>query len=204
MQADITNLRSTIVPKSDQLNAEQLLAGPMTVTVTDVRVGSTDEQPIAVHYKGEAGRPFKPCKTMRKVLVLGWGPDGREWIGRTMTLFNDPAVKWGGAEVGGVRISHMSDIPQDIHVQLTATRGKKAPFAIKRLAADPHLAAISTAATMPDLQAAFTAATKSTRDAAARQRYVDAKDARKRALEAPEPAGEALAGDDDGFGTLTP
>ena len=37
--SDITNLRDTIVPKSDQLNSEQLIAGPMTITVTSVRRG---------------------------------------------------------------------------------------------------------------------------------------------------------------------
>ena len=36
---DITDLRSTIIPKSDQLNAEQLLTGDMTVTVSDVAPG---------------------------------------------------------------------------------------------------------------------------------------------------------------------
>ena len=45
---DISDLRATIVPKSDQLNAEQLLGGPITVQVTEVRIGSSDEQPISI------------------------------------------------------------------------------------------------------------------------------------------------------------
>ena len=133
---DVSDLRPTIVPKSDQLNSEQLLGGDMTITVTDVRIGSSDEQPISVHYEGENGRPFKPCKTMRKVLIFAWGPDGREWIGRCMTLYNDPQVRFGGAEVGGIRISHMTDIERDIQVSLTATKGKKAMHTIRRLEVD--------------------------------------------------------------------
>lgn len=133
MQIDVSDLRSTIVPKSDQLNSEQLLAGPMTVRVSEVRVGSSDEQPIIVHYEGENGRPYKPCKTMRKVLILGWGADGRDWVGKSMTLYNDPAVKFGGAEVGGIRISHMTDLPRAINVSLTATKGRKALHTIARL-----------------------------------------------------------------------
>lgn len=133
MPIDVSDLRATIAPKSDQLNAEQLLHGSLTITVTDVRVGGSDEQPISVHYEGEQGRPFKPCKTMRKVLIFAWGPDGREWIGRSMTLYNDPQVRFGGAEVGGIRISHMTDIDRDIQVSLTATRGKKALHVIKRM-----------------------------------------------------------------------
>lgn len=134
--SEVADLRFTIVPKSDQLNSEQLLAGEITVRVTDVRIGSSDEQPISVHYEGENGRPFKPCKTMRKVLIFGWGPDGREWVGKSMTLYCDPQVRFGGAEVGGIRISHMSDIQGEMKVSLTATKGKKALHVIKPLVVD--------------------------------------------------------------------
>lgn len=146
--SEVADLRFTIVPKSDQLNSEQLLAGAMTVRVTDVRIGSSDEQPISVHYEGENGRPFKPCKTMRKVLIFAWGPDGREWIGRSMTLYCDPQVRFGGAEVGGIRISHMSDIAGEIKVSLTATKGKKALHTIKPLVVD-------TGPTLPEVLAAI-------------------------------------------------
>jgi hypothetical protein len=180
---DVTNLRTTIVPKSDQLNAEQLLAGPMTVTVTDVRTSASDEQPVVIHYEGENGRPYKPCKTMRKVLVLAWGEDGRQWAGQSMTLYNDPAVKFGGAEVGGIRISHLTGIDRDIQLSLTATRGKKVTHTIRRLDAHAlHLAAINAAATEAALKAAYETAYKSTRDAAKRAEFVAAKDARKAEL----------------------
>lgn len=133
MSNNVSDLRDTIVPKSDQLNADQLLGGPITVTVTDVRRGSGDDQPVVIHYEGEGGRPFKPCKSMRKVLVFAWGPDGTQWVGRSMTLYNRPDVKFGGEAVGGIRISHLSHIPQDIAVSLTATRGKKEQTRIARL-----------------------------------------------------------------------
>lgn len=133
MQADVTNLRSTIIPKSDQLNADQLIGGPMTVTVSDVRVSSSEDQPVIVHYSGENGRPYKPCKTMRKVLIFAWGEDGRQWVGRSMTLYHDASVRFGGSEVGGIRISHMTDIEKAITVSLTATKGKKAMHTIQPL-----------------------------------------------------------------------
>jgi len=130
--SDVSNLRDTIVPKSNQLNSEQLLYGPLTITVTSVARGS-DDQPITIHYRGENGRPYLPCKSMRKVLIFAWGEDGNQWIGRSMTLFNDLAVKWAGVAVGGIRISHMTHIEREISLQLTATRGKKEPFIIKML-----------------------------------------------------------------------
>ena len=139
MSATVEDLRLTIVPRSDQLNAEQLLNGPMTVTVTDVRLGSSQEQPVIVHYEGEDGRPYLPCKTCRKILIHAWGENGRAWIGKSMTLYNDPAVKFGGADVGGIRISHMTDIERDVQVSLTATKGKKALHTIKRMEAGPRL-----------------------------------------------------------------
>lgn len=138
-KATVTNLRATIIPKSDQLNADQLLGGSMTVKVTDVSVSESPDQPVIIHYENEGGRPFKPCKSMRKVLIFAWGDDGTKWVGRSMTLFNDPEVKWAGVKVGGIRISHMSDIEADLQLQLTATRGKKEPFIIKRLNAKPAI-----------------------------------------------------------------
>ena len=130
---DISDLRATIVPKSDQLNAEQLLAGPMTVTVTDVSIGS-DDQPLIIHHDKDKQRPFKPCKTMRKLLIFAWGEDGRKWPGQSMTLFNDPNVRFGGAEVGGIRISHMTGIERTVQISLTATKGKKALHTVQPLA----------------------------------------------------------------------
>lgn len=187
---DVSDLRATIVPKSDQLNAEQLLGGPMTITVTDVRIGSSDEQPISIHYENDAGRPYKPCKTMRKVLIFAWGQDGNSWPGRSMTLYNDPNVKFGGAEVGGIRISHITDIERDLQVSLTATKGKKALHVIKRLqiarpAAVDHDAAIKAATTVEALKAAFGTAYQSTKNASTRLTFKEAYDARMAELNPP-------------------
>lgn len=140
MLTDVRDLRDTIIPKSDQLNADQLIGGPMTITVTDVRRGGGDEQPIIIHYEGENGRPYKPCKSMRRILVFAWGNDGAEWIGRSMTLYNRLDVKFGGQEVGGIRISHLSHIEKDIAISLTATRGKKEPARIKKLVVNDGVA----------------------------------------------------------------
>ena len=133
--SDVANLRDTIVPKSDQLNAEQLIGKPLTITVTEVRRSVDGDQPLAIHYNGDQGRPYKPCKSMRKVLIFAWGDDGRDWVGKSMTLYCDPNVKWGGVKVGGVRISHLSHVEADLALSLTATKGKKEPVIIKRIAA---------------------------------------------------------------------
>lgn len=131
--SNVSDLRDTIVPKSDQINAEQLLGGPLTITVTGVSRGTAD-QPVVVNYMDDGGRPYKPCKSMRKLLIFAWGEDGSQWVGRSMTIYNKQDVKWGGVAVGGIRISHMSHIERDIALSLTATKGKKEPYTVKRLA----------------------------------------------------------------------
>jgi len=129
---DVTKLRSTIEPKSDQLNADDLIGTTKTITVTAVKSGTPD-QPVTINYEGDNGRPYKPCKSMRRVLIHLWGDDGRQWAGQSMTLYCDPEVKFGGVKVGGIRISHMTGIERPVDVALTVTRGKRAPYKIEPL-----------------------------------------------------------------------
>lgn len=123
------SLRDTITPKSDQLNADDLMGTTLTITVRDVRRGSAD-QPVIIDYDNDNGRPYKPCKSMRRVLIYAWGDNGKSWVGKSMTLYNDPDVKFGGVMVGGIRISHLSHIGATMLMQLTATRGKKAAYRV--------------------------------------------------------------------------
>lgn len=127
------NLRDTIIPKSDQLTADDLIGITRTITVTGVKRGETADQPVSIHYDGDNGRPYKPCKSMRRVMIHAWGDDGRGWIGKRMTLYCDPDVKFGGVKVGGIRISHLSDIDQTMNISLTATRGKRSPYTVEPL-----------------------------------------------------------------------
>jgi len=127
------DLSDTITPKSDQLNYDDLIGGPITVTVTAVKRG-VEEQPVSVEITDH--RPYKPCKSMRRVLITAWGAKGAAWVGRSMTLYGDPAVKFGGVEVGGIRISHLSHIDKPLTVKLTTTRAKRAPFIVEPLAVE--------------------------------------------------------------------
>lgn len=132
------NLSDTIIPKSDQLNADDLHAGPITITVQKVSRGESADQPVSIHYAGGEGRPYKPCKTMRKVLIHAWGNDGHQWAGKSMTLFCDPDVQFGGVKIGGIRISHLSDIDGDFSLPVNTTRGKKARYPVKQLRDAPR------------------------------------------------------------------
>jgi hypothetical protein len=127
---DLTNLRETITPKSDRVNADDFLAGPETVKITAVKRGDS-ESPVAVHLEGR--KPWFPCKSMRRVLITAYGDSGADWVGKSVTLFCDPAVRFGGVAVGGIRIAALSDIESDLAISLTTTRGKRSPFTVKKL-----------------------------------------------------------------------
>ncbi|NKU54961.1 hypothetical protein GS881_15545 [Rhodococcus hoagii] len=132
------DLTESIAPKSDQLNAEDLLSGPRTVQVEKVTKGSA-EQPVNIHLVEFPGRPFRPSKTVRRILVAAWGPDASAYVGRRMTLYRDPAVRFGGQDVGGIRVSHLSHIEKRLTLALTVTRGKRAPYAVDPLPAGPPI-----------------------------------------------------------------
>jgi hypothetical protein len=122
----INDLSDTIEAKSDQLNADDLAGSTKTIVITGVvRYSEKGEQCFYLDYQGGTGRPFKPCKSVRRVIMCGWGKDGSKWIGRSMTLYCDASVIYAGKEVGGIRVSHMSDIPKRITIKLTEKRGSK-------------------------------------------------------------------------------
>jgi hypothetical protein len=152
---DITN---TTEPKSDQQNYDDYIAGPKTVTITEVKKGST-EQPVELHLAEFPGRPYKPGKSMRRVLVTCWGPEASEYVGRKMTLYGDPTIKFGGQDVGGIRIAALSHITEQKSISLTVTRGKRAPFVVQPLGGPAaHVAALKAATSLAELKTAFDAA----------------------------------------------
>lgn len=127
-----------IAPKSDQLNADDLIGGPRTITITKVTGNEGNaEQPVNVFFEGDEGRPFRPCKSMRRVMVKIWGPDASKYVGHSMTLFRDPKVKWGGMEVGGIRISHMTGIDSTQVMALSESRQARKPYKVEPLKVEP-------------------------------------------------------------------
>lgn len=126
------DMTKTIAPKSTQLNADDLIGSrSLTITITKVDSGPSLDQPVALHHNG--GLPYLPCKSMRRVLVHCWGKDASVYVGRSLTLYRDEKVRFGGAEVGGIRISHLSDIDGPQTMSLTATRAQRIPFTVKPL-----------------------------------------------------------------------
>jgi hypothetical protein len=127
------DMTETIAPRSDQINADDLMAGPVTVTIREVARGSA-EQPVDVHLVEFPGRAYRPSKSMRRVMVLAWGPEASAYAGRRLTLVRNPDITFGKDKVGGIEIAAMSDIPKPLTAALTATRGKRRSFTVQPLA----------------------------------------------------------------------
>lgn len=177
------DITSTTAPKSDQQNYDDYVGGPKTVTVTEVKKGSAD-QPVEVHLAEFPGRPYKPSKSMRRVLVAAWGADASAYAGRRITLYGDPTVRFGGQEVGGIRIGALSNIDKPLQLSLTVTRGKRAPFVVQPIRDEgvlkEHLSALTAAASMEELVGAWEAA--SVAGVTNAPQIIELKDARKAEL----------------------
>lgn len=126
------DLTETIAPRSDQLNADDLMSGPITVTISEVRKGST-EQPVDVVLAEYPGRAYRPSKSMRRIMVSAWGKDASTYAGHRLTLFRNSEITFGRDKVGGIEIAEMSHIDKPLTVALTATRGKRKNFTVKPL-----------------------------------------------------------------------
>ncbi|SES07916.1 hypothetical protein [Sphingobium sp. YR768] len=122
---DMVDMSQFVEAKSDQLNADDLMGAPRTITVRKV-AGNDGDQPVSIFYEGDNNKPFKPCKTIRRILLAIWGRNAAEYVGRSMTLYRDDGVTFGGLNVGGIRISHMSHMDKETMVVVMKTKGKKA------------------------------------------------------------------------------
>lgn len=131
----MNDMSAVIVPKSDQINADDLIGRDMTITIRDVHIKGGQEQPVSIYFDGSE-KAFRPCKSMSRVLVAAWGADAKNYVGRSLTLYRDPKVKWGGLEVGGIRISHMSHIDKPMTMALAESRAVRKPVTVKPLVAE--------------------------------------------------------------------
>jgi len=120
------NLSQATMARSDQLNADDLISGPRTFTVKEVRRGDADQPVAIVLAEFPDKRPFKPSKTVLRLLAYAWGEETDDWPENPrFTLYRDEKVKWAGQEIGGIRVSHMSHIDKPIKVALAESKGKK-------------------------------------------------------------------------------
>lgn len=130
------DISKTILAKSDQLNAVDLPSQNLVVTIEGVKVSQKSEQPVQILLSGMPGRPYKPCLSMRRVLAKVWGTDSKQWIGRSLALYCDNSVTWAGKEVGGIRISSLSNIDMPVSVPIAKSQRVRELYTVEPLNID--------------------------------------------------------------------
>lgn len=127
----MSTLAEALAPKSDQLNADDLISGTRVLKITGARIAKDGREiRIVLNFEGDQGKPWKPCKTMGRAMVMAWAiTDPDQFIGKSVQVYRDPTVKFGDqGEVGGIRVSHMSHITKPANIKLTVSQGKKGMF----------------------------------------------------------------------------
>lgn len=128
----MNDFETAMAAKSDQISASDLIAGDMTVTIAGVKVTPGTEQPVSITLQGHS-KVWRPCKTTGRILMAAWGKDTAQYVGRSVQLYLDPKVKWGGLEVGGIRIRAISHIESDLRLVLAESKQVRKPVTVKRL-----------------------------------------------------------------------
>jgi hypothetical protein len=131
----MNDMSVAIEPKSDQLNYDDIACGiSKTITITKVVIKNNDpQQKVSIFFEGDNGKPWKPCKTMSRVLARLWGLASVNYVGKSLTLYGDEDVIFGGKKVGGIRISHMSHIDGEKKLSLTESKTVRKIFTVKPL-----------------------------------------------------------------------
>ncbi len=216
----MNDMSATIVAKSDQINAADLVGGPITVTVREVRIKANEDQPVSLLLEGY-DKCFRPCKGVRRLLVNAWGADANNYLGCSLTLYRDPEVTWAGKQEGGIRVSHMSHVEKEFVEWMRTSRAATKPYKIKPLEAAPkqngnakqtpeewvngHIAKVGEATDLAAVDALIAVGKKAVAKLEAdapelRERVLDAYSARINALEAAKLTDEGAAADEALFG----
>lgn len=136
----MNDMSSTIIAKSDQINATDLIGTSRTITIKEVRIKAGEDQPVSIMIEGE-NKAFRPCKGVRRLLVRVWGADASKYIGQSLTIYRDEKVTWAGKEEGGIRVSHMSGLDEKIVEYMRVSRAATKPYEIMPLIAEvKHMA----------------------------------------------------------------
>ena len=141
-------MKITAEPRSDQWNADDFVDSPRTFTIDGIQPGKAEQKYDISLAEGE-GRVWRPPLTILRLLIAAWGDEASAWIGRRVTLYRDESVRFGSDAVGGIRVSHMSNLPggKPFSVKLTSSRGRRTSVTVEPLpdapAPDPTAAKIA-------------------------------------------------------------
>jgi hypothetical protein len=136
----MVDLSKAFLSKTDQLNSSDLTRNAIFTIKNIVFDNEKKEQKVSVYLSPAPVNadgvevPWKPCKTMGRVLIASWGDDASLYIGRKIELYTDKDVSFGVEKVGGIRIAALSNLPnndQSFTAMLPSARGKKKAYTVR-------------------------------------------------------------------------
>ena len=133
----MASLTAKAPPKTDQLNADHLAARSIIFRIERVKLHDRTDQPVEVFgvdvETGERLLPWRPCKTMIRVLAGLYGDDDANLPGQTVELYRDPEAMYGGEKVGGIRIRAASGLTKPKAVVVTLNSKQRVPYRVEPL-----------------------------------------------------------------------
>lgn len=111
---------------------KESLAAPKVIRIDRINVTELEgekgvESKVVVKYRaadGDGEMVF--CKTNAALTAIALGErDYAKWVGRYITLYNNPNVDLGGKKVGGIRIFGSPEMTKPQRVELKRPRRKK-------------------------------------------------------------------------------
>ena len=128
---DHDGFAESLMAKSDQINAADLMGGPITIKIAGLTVKNSEVQKWTMRLDGN-DKFFRPCLGMRRLIAEIWGtPD--KYAGGAMTLYREGDTQYGGKEVGGTRISHITGIDAPVSVTVPIRRGVMRTYVVRPL-----------------------------------------------------------------------
>ena len=125
------DFEKTLEAKSDQYNAADLMGREIEVTIKSIKVKRSDDQPVTITLDGH-DKFYRPSKGMRRLMAHVWeSTDPQVYIGKSLTLYRDPEVRWSGKEVGGIVIGAASHIAKSVDVTIPISRTKTKTYTVK-------------------------------------------------------------------------
>ncbi len=115
--------------KGDYLTAAEFAGRQPTFTISAVVPCMLEDDTGKMKQKGsvklqESTRPWVLCKTTAMCLAAMFGDEANNWVGKRVTLFEDPNVRVGKEVVGGIRVLGSPDLPAPKSVSIKLPRKK--------------------------------------------------------------------------------
>ena len=97
---------SRLYTASDKFLGAAHLTGDKTLKIEQVTIEPMRDgkDKMCLHWLGGEPLPFLLNKTNIKRIAKLFGDDTDEWMGKEVTLYNDPDVEYMGEVVGGLRV----------------------------------------------------------------------------------------------------